>query len=632
MKRWYRALIFLFFACFLAYCHSTPTMNESISYPERLQTIAQQDTNLLVEDVKGNQKMVVYQMFTRLFGNILTKNARYGTPEENGVGTFGDINDRALQGIRELGATHVWYTGVIEHAVLHDYQQYGISLDDADVVKGRAGSPYAIKDYYDVNPDLAQDVPNRIREFEDLVKRTHANDLKVLIDFVPNHVARFYQSDAKPDSVQDFGAQDDTEQAFAPNNNFYYIVGQPFQVPRDYVTLGDHPFPTKDGTFDENPAKATGNDQFTAQPTVDDWFETVKLNYGVDYLNNRQSYFDPIPDTWFKMLDILLYWADKQVDGFRCDMAEMVPVEFWEWVIPKVKEQYPDLVFVAEIYNPNAYRTYINQGGFDYLYDKVQLYDTLRAVVEERGTVGHVTEIWQFLRGINHNMLRFLENHDEQRIASRFFAGDPVKAQPAMVITALLYTSPVMIYFGQEVGEPGGADEGFSGDDGRTTIFDYWGVPEHQKWVNDHRYDGGRLSEEQQQLRLFYQRLLNLSHEEAIAEGALYDLYPHNYNHTQGFTDQVYAFLRFTDSQKLLVVTNLDAKHGQRFALKIPRTALQAMNLSEEDTYELRDIFQSDTTLTFQGDEVVVSEGDSGISLTLAPLQSFVFTITSQQK
>ena len=632
MKRWYRALIFLFFACFLAFCHSTPTMNESISYPERLQTIAQQDTNLLVEDVKGNQKMVVYQMFTRLFGNILTKNARYGTPEENGVGTFGDINDRALQGIRKLGATYVWYTGVIEHAVLHDYQQYGISLDDADVVKGRAGSPYAIKDYYDVNPDLAQDVPNRIQEFENLVKRTHANDLKVLIDFVPNHVARFYQSDAKPDSVQDFGAQDDTEQAFAPNNNFYYIVGQPFQVPRDYVTLGDHPFPTKDGTFDENPAKATGNDQFTAQPTVDDWFETVKLNYGVDYLNNRQSYFDPIPDTWFKMLDILLYWADKQVDGFRCDMAEMVPVEFWEWVIPKVKEQYPDLVFVAEIYNPNAYRTYINQGGFDYLYDKVQLYDTLRAVVEERGTVGHVTEIWQFLRGINHNMLRFLENHDEQRIASRFFAGDPVKAQPAMVITALLYTSPVMIYFGQEVGEPGGADEGFSGDDGRTTIFDYWGVPEHQKWVNDHRYDGGRLSEEQQQLRLFYQRLLNLSHEEAIAEGALYDLYPHNYNHTQGFTDQVYAFLRFTDSQKLLVVTNLDAKHGQRFALKIPRTALQAMNLSEEDTYELRDIFQSDTTLTFQGDEVVVSEGDSGISLTLAPLQSFVFTISSQQK
>ena len=627
MKRWYRTLILLVFTGFLAYCTSSPAMNDA---HERLQMIAQQDTNLLVEGVEGNQKVVVYQMFTRLFGNIQTKNARYGTSEENGVGTFNSINDQALQSIRQLGATHVWYTGVIEHAVLTDYQSYDIPLDDADVVKGRAGSPYAIKDYYDVNPDLAEDVPNRMQEFEALVKRTHASGMKVIIDFVPNHVARFYQSDAKPEGRPDFGAQDDTGQAFAPTNNFYYIIGQPFQVPRDYVSLGDHPFPTKDGAFDENPAKATGNDQFTAQPTANDWFETVKLNYGVDYLNGRQTHFDLIPDTWHKMHDILLYWADKQVDGFRCDMAEMVPVEFWEWVIPKVKEQHPDLVFVAEIYNPNAYRTYIEQGGFDYLYDKVQLYDTLRAVVEERGTVGHVTEIWQFLRGINRNMLRFLENHDEQRIASRFFAGDPIKAQPAMVITTLLHTSPVMIYFGQEVGEPGGADEGFSGDDGRTTIFDYWGVPEHQKWVNDYRYDGGRLSEEQRQLRQFYQQLLNLSHEEAIAEGSFYDLYPHNYAHTEGFTPQTYAFLRFTDEQKLLVVTNLDAKHEQHFALKIPRTALKAMGLSEEGTYELQDIFQSDISLTFPANEVTISEDDQGIPLILAPLQSLVFTIRSK--
>ena len=607
-------------------------MNDSY---ESLSAIAEQDSSLLLEDVKDNQKVVVYQMFTRLFGNTQTNNVRYGTPEENGVGTFNDINDQALQGIRELGATHVWYTGVVEHAVLRDYQSYGIPLDDADVVKGRAGSPYAIKDYYDVNPDLAEDVSSRMQEFEALVERTHAHDMKVIIDFVPNHVARFYQSDAKPDSVEDLGAQDDTEQAFAPHNNFYYVVGQPFQVPSDYVSLGERSFPTKDGAFDENPAKATGNDQFTAQPTVDDWFETVKLNYGVDYQNGRQTYFDPIPDTWHKMHNILLYWADKQVDGFRCDMAEMVPVEFWEWVIPQVKKQHPDLVFVAEIYNPNAYRTYINQGGFDYLYDKVQLYDTLRAVVEGRGTVGHVTEIWQFLRGINRNMLRFLENHDEQRIASRFFADNPVKAQPAMVITALLHTSPVMIYFGQEVGEPGGADEGFSGDDGRTTIFDYWGVPEHQKWVNEHRYDGGQLSEEQQQLRQFYQRLLTLAHEEAIAEGAFYDLYPHNRAHTEGFNDQVYAFLRFTDEQKLLIVTNLDAQHEQRFALKIPRTAWQAMGLSEEDTYTLQDVFQSDDSLpneelTVQGSEVVVSEGDQGVPLELDPLQSAVFTITSK--
>ena len=603
-------------------------MNELTDYHEQLQKIAEQDPNLLLEEAKSNQKVVIYQIFTRLFGNIRTKNARYGTLEENGIGTFNSINHEALRSLHELGATHVWYTGVIEHAILRDYQEYGIPLDDADVVKGRAGSPYAIKDYYDVNPDLAESVPARMQEFEALVQRTHDHGMKVIIDFVPNHVARFYQSDAKPEGVEDFGARDDTSQAFAPNNNFYYIVGHPFQVPRDYVPLGEHPFPTKDGYFDENPAKATGNDQFTAQPTTNDWFETVKLNYGVDYLNGRQTHFDPIPDTWHKMYDILQYWAGKAVDGFRCDMAEMVPAEFWQWVIPKVKVQYPDILFIAEIYNPNAYRTYIHQGHFDYLYDKVQLYDTLRAAVEERGTVGHVTEIWQFLRGINRNMLRFLENHDEQRIASRFFANDPLKAQPAMVITALLHTSPVMVYFGQEVGEPGGVEEGFSGDDGRTTIFDYWGVPEHQKWVNDLRYDGEHLSESQQQLRRFYQQLLTLAHEEAIAKGNFYDLYPHNRTYTQGFGDQVYAFLRFTQEQKLLIVTNLDAHHEQRFALKIPRTALQAMGLTEEARYRGHDIFQSDTTLTFQASEVCINEGDYGIPLTLAPLQSLVLSMT----
>ena len=602
-------------------------MNDLTDRNEVLQNIARQDLNLLLEDVKGNEKVVIYQIFTRLFGNTQIKNAHYGTQEENGVGKFNDINNRALQSLKALGATHVWYTGVIEHAVLHDYRAYGIPLDDADVVKGRAGSPYAIKDYYDVNPDLAEEVPCRMQEFEDLVQRTHANGLKLLIDFVPNHVARFYQSDTKPDTVQDFGAQDDTTQAFAPNNNFYYMVGQPFQVPRDYVPLGDHPFPTKDGHFDEHPAKATGNDQFTAHPTINDWFETAKLNYGIDYLDRRQAHIDPIPDTWHKMHHILQYWADKQVDGFRCDMAEMVPVAFWEWVIPKIKEQHPDLVFIAEIYNPNAYRTYIDQGRFDYLYDKVQLYDTLRAVVEEHGTVSHVTEIWQFLRGINRNMLRFLENHDEQRIASRFFAGDPAKAQPAMVITALLHTSPVMVYFGQEVGEPGGENEGFSGDDGRTTIFDYWGVPQHQKWMNNHQYDGGQLSEEQRHLRRFYQQLLQLAQEEAIAQGYFYDLHPHNYAYTQGYTDQVYAFLRFTDQQRLLIVTNLDARHKQSFSLKIPRTALEAMDLSEETTYKLQDIFLSDTTLTFRAEEIIISEGTGGIPLTLDPLQSFVFTI-----
>src|SRR5688572_11473880 len=162
---------------------------------------------------KSSGKMVVYQMMTRLFGNTNTTNKPFGTIEENGVGKFNSVNNAALKSLKELGVTHVWYTGVIEHALMTDYTRFGIPLDDPDVIKGRAGSPYSIKDYYDVNPDLAVDVPNRMREFEQLVDRTHASGLKVLIDFVPNHVARVYKSDAKPKDVKDLGESDDKTQA-----------------------------------------------------------------------------------------------------------------------------------------------------------------------------------------------------------------------------------------------------------------------------------------------------------------------------------------------------------------------------------------------------------------------------------
>ncbi len=612
----------------LSSCNLSSTVTETAVNTEQLQSIAAQDPNLLIEEpINEAQKMVVYQVFTRLFGNTQTNNVVWGTAEENGLGKFNDINKAALSSLKGLGVTHVWYTGVIEHAVLNDYRDAGIPLDDADVVKGRAGSPYAIKDYYDVNPDLAEEVNNRMTEFETLVQRTHDQGLKVIIDFVPNHVARVYQSDAKPNGVEDFGTSDDTQQTFSPNNNFYYIVGESFRVPAEYQSLGDHTFPTKDGNFEESPAKATGNDQFTAQPRVNDWFETVKLNYGVDYLNDRQTHFDPIPNTWHKMLNILLYWAGKNVDGFRCDMAEMVPVEFWKWVIPKVKEQHSDIVFIAEIYNPEQYRNYIDTGRFDYLYDKVQLYDTLRAVIEERGSVTHLPDIWQFLRDKNRNMLRFLENHDEQRIASRFFGNDPQRAKPAMVVSTLWHTGPVMVYFGQEVGEPAEGESGFSVDDGRTTIFDYWGVPEHQKWVNGGAYDGGQLSEEQRKLRNFYKTLLNLAQEEAIKAGYFYDLHSHNKHFTDGYSDQIYAFLRFAANQQLLIVSNFNANQTQEFNLKIPSTAIQAIGLSEDQSYTLRDIFQTETTTTMNTGEVIISEGDSGIPINLPPLASYVFII-----
>nr|WP_259404515.1 alpha-amylase family glycosyl hydrolase [Hymenobacter sp. HSC-4F20] len=557
---------------------------------------------------------------TRLFGNKTTVNKPYGTLQENGAGKFNDINNTALQAIRKMGTSHVWFTGVIEHATMTDYTKYGIALDDADVVKGRAGSPYAIKDYYDVDPDLAVDVKNRMQEFEALVKRTHDNDLKVIIDFIPNHVARTYKSDAHPKGVVDLGEKDDKTKAFAPNNNFYYLPGKSFVVPAGYNPLGPLSGPREDKKFQEVPAKATGNDVFSEAPKVDDWFETIKLNYGVDYQNGRQKHFSPIPDTWLKMRDILIFWTKKDVDGFRCDMAEMVPVEFWAWVIPELKKVKPELVFIGEAYDAKTYKMYIEQGHFDYLYDKVGLYDGLRRLMRGEGTTEDITKVWrEESRGFSSHMLRFLENHDEQRIASKDFAGNPRAAIPAMTVSATLATGPVMLYFGQDVGEPAHGSEGFSGEDGRTTIFDYWGVPEHQKWMNGGKFDGGKLSTEQKHLRDFYCRLLALtSQSDAIRRGRFYELQDANNLDPQYNQRQLYTYLRWTDKQKLLIVVNFSPDKTYRPTLRIPRETMQLMGLNPTKFYTY-------TELLSQAPAVET------LNLTLAPQGAYVFEIKPEE-
>ncbi|MCY7352342.1 MAG: alpha-amylase family protein [Cytophagaceae bacterium] len=537
-----------------------------------------------------SDKLLIYELTTRLYGNTKLENAKWGTMAENGVGKFNNITDVALQSLKIFGITHVWYMGVIEHATMEDFSAYGIAKDHPAVIKGRAGSPYAIKDYYDVNPFLASDPANRMREFDELVQRTHKNGLKVILDFVPNHVARQYRSDAKPAGVADFGEADDKATIFKPSNNFYYLPGQPFIVPAG-VNI-----PVKtEGDYVENPAKATGNDVFKASPSIDDWYETVKLNYGVDILDNRKTYFKPIPDTWLKMRDILAFWTKKGVDGFRCDMAEMVPVEFWSWAIPEIKKLNKDVTFIAEIYNPNQYKNYIQTGKFDYLYDKVGLYDALRRLMEGKGNVSEITKVWQTESGdIQNHMLRFLENHDEQRIASDFFAMDMFYAVPAMTVAATMGSGPLMYYFGQEIGEPGMAAEGFQGADGRTTIFDWWGVPEHQKWMNGGKFDGGGLASEQKQLWKFYYDLNWLCRKsDAIRNGGFFDLqYANTGGQSPGYRDsKLFSYLRHSAKQKLLIVTNFDLDRNYQTNVRIPREAWEKMGLNPEGSYEFKEIF-----------------------------------------
>jgi glycosidase len=557
-----------------------------------------------------NHKLIIYQLLPRLFGNAKTLNKTYGSIEENGCGKLNDINDKALQEINKMGFTHVWFTGVLEHATMTDYSAIGIKPDDPDIVKGRAGSPYAIKDYYDVDPDLAVDIKNRVGEYQQLIDRTHANGLKVIMDLVPNHVARTYASDAKPAGIRDFGQDDDTTKAFDPKNDFYYIPGKPFVVPPGYNPGGDgFASPLKDGKFDENPAKATGDDVFSATPSIGNWFETMKLNYGVDYLNNRTGHFDPVPPMWNKIYDILHFWSAKGVDGFRCDMVEMVPMEFWGWVIPKIKTDYPNLIFIGEAYNAGLYANYIFNGKFDYLYDKVGLYDAIKRLTidDPKATTWDINQVWnRDCRGIDEHMLRFMENHDEQRIASRYFAGNPWLAVPGMIVTAALSTGPVMVYFGQEVGEPALGVEGFSSDDGRTTIFDYWGVPENQKWLNYGKFDGGQLSDDQKNLRNFYSSLLNAVRDsEALNAGKFWELMVAN-ERQPGFDQHLYIFLRYTDKQRILVITNFN-RSERKIQVKLPPDLLAHLNLAGQK--EFRDLLS--------GAKFNTNDIGNGIALTL---------------
>ena len=522
------------------------------------------------------EKVIIYQIFTRLYGNRNTTRKPGGSIEENGCGKLNDFTPTVLRQLKAMGVSHVWYTGVIRHATMTDYSEQGIPRQHPAVVKGRAGSPYAIADYYDIDPDLAVNVSQRMEEFEQLVERTHKAGLKVIIDFVPNHVARQYKSISKPAGVRDLGEDDNAELGFDPQNNFYYCPGQRFTPYFDLYHGETEPYM-------EEPAKATGNDCFHNAPGKNDWYETVKLCYGVDYYAGRVGHFDPIPDTWLKMTQILLFWAAKGIDGFRCDMAEMVPAEFWAYATAKVKAAHPELVFIGEVYNPGEYRHYL-ASGFDYLYDKVGMYDTMFQVIRGQQSTQAITGAWQQTDDIGAHMLYFLENHDELRIGSDFFAADGRKAVPALVVNALMQRNPFMVYAGQEYGERGMEQEGFSGHDGRTTIFDYWSVGTLC------RAAAKKLTQEEKQLADTYKKVLTIARKEkAVVEGTFYDLmYVNPDCHRQ------YMFLRrASKTSQLLVVANFD-DNDVAVSVRIPQHAFEFLNMSE-GTYTATDLLNGGT-------------------------------------
>lgn len=539
------------------------------------------ETAMSGDNTATAERPVIYQLIPRLFTNYNPAPVPNGSILVNGSGKINDINDAILDSIRSLGVTHVWYTGVIEHANCSDYTRYGIRRDNPYIVKGKAGSPYAIKDYYDIDPDIAVSVPDRMKEFEELVRRTHRAGLKVITDFVPNHVARQYHSDVAPKGVDDLGAHDNTDVFFSRDNNFYYIPRQKFSPS---IPLGKG----KD-EYVEFPAKCTGNDCYTAYPTANDWYETVKLNYGYDPGNGAHDFF-PIPRTWHNMLDIMMFWASKDIDGMRCDMAHMVPIEFWEWAIPQVKARYPKIIFIAEIYDVALYRDFLSRGHFDYLYDKVTLYDTLRGIDCNNVSAAQLTSCWQTVEGIADNMLTFLENHDEQRYASPQYAGDAVKVIPALTAIASMNKGAVMIYMAQELGERALEAEGFSGADGRTTIFDYWSLGTLRRWLNDGKADGSQLTAKESELRERYSRILHLVNgEKAVREGSFFDVTYANYNNPHFSPHRHYSYIRHCDNESLLFVLNFDDAPS-KIDVVIPPHAFETLAIKPMSTTVAKDI------------------------------------------
>ncbi|NGY38306.1 alpha-amylase [Flavobacterium sp. XN-5] len=595
--------------------------------------------NTAKENTKVENKIVVYQVFTRLFGNKNTANKPWGTIEENGVGKFNDFTAKALNEIKDLGANYIWYTGVPHHALVRDYTSIGISNDDPDVVKGRAGSPYAVKDYYNVNPDLAVNPANRLVEFEALITRTHNAGLKLLIDIVPNHIARKYEGRNNPAGVTDFGTNDDVKVEYKRDNNFYYIPNSKFEVPDTAKPLNGEANPLSDGKFTEIPAKWTGNGSRMAKPDKNDWYETIKVNYGIRPDGSKDfpelpAGFDTksvaehfefwqgkdVPDSWKKFKDIALFWTAKGVDGFRYDMAEMVPYEFWSYMNSAIKMKNPDAFLLAEVYNPKEYRNYIRLGKMDYLYDKVETYDKLKEVIQGKSLPDGLSDIQKGMKDIEQHMLQFLDNHDEQRLSSPEFAGSPEKGKPLMVVSTTISSAPTMIYFGQEVGEAGKENGGF-GTNSRTSIFDYVGVPSHQRWMNNGKFDGGQLTDKEKALRDFYKRLLNFSNSSSALMGEFQEIQTVNRQSTVGFDPGIYVFTRWSDTQKLIVVSNFSWITTSSFELKIPTDVIGKWNLKDGD-YTITDQLYRNSTI-----QLKVVNGEGKAQIKIAPSESFIYQL-----
>jgi glycosidase len=606
----------------------------------------------------------IYELFVRLFSNINEYRKPNGTLAENGCGKFNGITNHAIAGIAEMGFTHIWLMGVVRHATTTSYESIGLPADDTDLMKGLAGSPYAQKDLFDVAPDLAVDPTRRLQEFRELIDRIHRHGLKVIIDLVANHVSRAYKSQVRPEL--NFGINDDTSRFFHPDNNFFYLNssaeggGPPLKLPMGSTCKikGDC-----DGLFpaEMTTGKVTGNNRITWAPGINDWYETVKLNYGFDFSGRTQpsrrfphvhAPDEPIPDTWRKIDAAVSYWQELGVDGFRCDMAHMIPPEFWNWCISRARNRDAEVLFMAEAYNDSLVVSTTDPevlalagdllyygllaAGFNAVYG----HDTYGAVKGIYDGPKWANDIDATIRSdfISGGNVFYAENHDEVRLASHnAWAG--IGSEVGRVVSAVLFglsRGPILFYNGQEVGEGAHDAEGFSAADGRTTIFDYWSMPELCKWVNGHAYDGGKLSDAQRELRNYYTRLIHLCGESAFRDGQFFGLNGANLNNpAYGRVDGegssghwLYSFLRYDSAsqQRFLVIANFHSRYSiSNVRILLPDEAIEFLNIHRDSRMMLKE------HLSANQPAIEIANLTDGIRLpAIPPLNAYYFSISTQ--
>ena len=355
-------------------------------------------------------------------------------------------------------------------------------------------------------------------------------------------------------------------------------------------------------------AKATGGDDYgrilDTRLTDNVWYETIKLNYGYNF-RERRGHYDPVPRTWTMMDAVLAFWQGKGVDGFRCDFAHYVPPEAWAHLLSRARARNPAAFFLAEAYpyagslDPVHGDGQLLEAGFDAVYHW-KAYNALKGIYQGYGMDAYEREMAALDDAERPRYLEYLENHDERRIASPILsgvgAGDSGFGSSAagyqLAPLQLLYSQgPVLLFNGQEVGEPGAGATGFKGENGRTTIFDYWRMPVFARWVNGHAYDGGQLDTGERALRRFYADLLQLCQHPSVGGSGYWGLrYCNRAGNAPGASDWLYPYARFVpgSGQLLVVIANFRPGAAEQAMVRVPRELSEACGIPDGGRLELR--------------------------------------------